>query len=49
MLIAASCTTLIKTFRYDVQEKLVNFMAPVHQELPPFVSQLFSNLFAHTA
>ena len=31
----------------DVQEKLVNFMAPKRLEEPTIASQLFRNLFAH--
>jgi hypothetical protein len=31
--------------RYHVQEKLVNFMVPVHQEPPAFAGQLVANLF----
>lgn len=33
--------------RYNVQDKLVNFMVPVQLEPPPFATQLFANLFGH--
>lgn len=33
--------------RYNVQEKLVDFMAPVMSEPPQFASQLFASLFGH--
>ncbi|KAK9806267.1 hypothetical protein WJX72_007880 [[Myrmecia] bisecta] len=34
-----------RKLRYHVQEKLVNFMAPVQAETPAVTMQLFSNLF----
>eukprot|EP00192_Tetraselmis_astigmatica_P005813 CAMPEP_0117677686 /NCGR_PEP_ID=MMETSP0804-20121206/16876_1 /TAXON_ID=1074897 /ORGANISM="Tetraselmis astigmatica, Strain CCMP880" /LENGTH=452 /DNA_ID=CAMNT_0005486983 /DNA_START=116 /DNA_END=1474 /DNA_ORIENTATION=- len=34
-----------RKIRYDVHEKLVNFMTPEEQHMPSFVSQVFSNLF----
>ena len=34
-----------RRLRYDVQEKLVNFMAPVNSAAPPIAFQLFHNLF----
>jgi Apoptosis-antagonizing transcription factor, C-terminal len=34
-----------RKLRYDVHEKLVNFMAPTAADLPPMAAQLFSNLF----
>eukprot|EP00884_Botryococcus_braunii_P022257 jgi/Botrbrau1/8715/Bobra.0311s0026.2 len=34
-----------RKLRYDVHDKLVNFMAPRPTDLPPMASQLFSNLF----
>ncbi|KAL6764675.1 apoptosis-antagonizing transcription factor [Haematococcus lacustris] len=37
-----------RKIRYNVQEKLVNFMAPVNIDPPPFTEQLFANLFAHS-
>lgn len=35
-----------RKIRYDIHEKLVNFMAPREMDLPSFASQLFANLFA---
>ena len=34
-----------RRLRYDVQDKLVNFMAPVNMATPPIAFQLFHNLF----
>jgi protein AATF/BFR2 len=36
-----------RKIRYNVQDKLVNFMAPVTSEPPLFAAQLFANLFGH--
>lgn len=36
-----------RKIRYQVQEKLVNFMAPVFAEPPQFAEQLFASLFGH--
>lgn len=36
-----------RKLRYDVHEKLVNFMVPAHFEPPAFATQLFANLFGH--
>ncbi|MEW5300655.1 MAG: hypothetical protein WDW36_003569 [Sanguina aurantia] len=36
-----------RKIRYNVQEKLLNFLAPVSCEVPPFAAQLFANLFGH--
>ncbi len=33
--------------RYNVQEKLVNFMTAAAAEPPVFAEQLFANLFGH--
>jgi protein AATF/BFR2 len=32
-------------FRYNVHEKITNFMAPVPMDLPPMTPKLFENLF----
>ncbi len=34
-----------RKLRYHVQDKLVNFMAPVATDTPLVTTQLFSNLF----
>eukprot|EP01018_Ginkgo_biloba_P021817 Gb_33584 [translate_table: standard] len=34
-----------RKIRYNVHEKIVNFMAPEHMVLPPMAPKLFSNLF----
>lgn len=34
-----------KLCRYNVHEKIVNFMAPQHMDLPPMAPVLFENLF----
>lgn len=34
-----------RKIRYNVHEKIVNFMAPVPMNLPPMAEKLFSNLF----
>lgn len=36
-----------RRLRYDVQEKLVSFMAPKRDEEPAMATQLFRNLFGH--
>ncbi|KXZ45036.1 hypothetical protein GPECTOR_59g644 [Gonium pectorale] len=36
-----------RKLRYQVQDKLVAFMAPVDLQPPPFAANLFSNLFGH--
>lgn len=38
-----------RKIRYDVQEKLVNFMAPEEAGSPTLASRLFGRLFGSTA
>lgn len=33
------------SFRYNVHEKIVNFMAPQPMNVPPIAPKLFANLF----
>lgn len=42
------CVPLCLLCRYTVQQKLVDFMAPVVMEQPQFTAQLFANLFGHS-
>jgi protein AATF/BFR2 len=34
-----------RKLRYHVHEKLVNFMAPVENDAPEYLSNIFANLF----